>query len=103
MTKEDFSALLALLLQKLTETDGVDIRHDQLYSRKEVMKLLDISRFTMDRVLKAGEFPEPIKVAGQDRWPSSVINQHIRQNNQQLQAQEELKSQALRALESEQA
>lgn len=98
MKIEDFSALLASLLQKLTESDGVDIRHDQLYSRRQVMELLDISRFTLDKVLANGDFPKPIKVAGQNRWPSSVINQHIRQNNTQLQQHDELMAQARKAL-----
>ncbi|WBA86493.1 helix-turn-helix transcriptional regulator [Endozoicomonas sp. GU-1] len=100
MNKADLSELLSSLLQKLTESDGVDIRHDQLYSRKELMNLLGISRFTLDRVLDSGEFPKPIKVAGQDRWPSSVINRHIRQNNAQLKEDQELMSQARKALEA---
>lgn len=100
MNKADLSELLSSLLQKLTESDGVDIRHDQLYSRKELMNLLGISRFTLNRVLDSGEFPKPIKVAGQDRWPSSVINRHIRQNNAQLKEDQELMSQARKALEA---
>ena len=103
MNTEDFSALLATILQKLTECDGVDVRHDQLYSRKQVMKLLDISRFTLDKVLASGDFPKPIKVAGQDRWPSSLINRHIRQNNTQLKQDEELMAEAARALAGEKA
>ena len=100
MKKEDLSELLASLLQKLTECDGVDIRHDHLYSRKQLMTLLGISRFTLDKVLDRGDFPAPIQVAGQDRWPSSIINRHIRQNNVQLKEDQELMAQARKALEA---
>ena len=100
MKKEDFSAMLTALLQKLTETDNVDIRHDQMLTSKEVMKALSISRPTLDSAIRRGDFPRPVKIAGQDRWPSSVINEYIRMTNPQLQAKEELKAQAMEAVKA---
>ena len=98
MKREDLSALLTQLVQKLTEGDGVDVRHDRFYSRKEVADLLSISRQTLEKAIRTNEFPPPVQIAGQDRWSSSVINEFIRQTNPQLSEQEELQQQAARFL-----
>ena len=100
MNKEDLSALLIALLQQLSQGDGVDIRHDQMLSCKEVTDRLGISKPTLMKAIRMGDFPEPIQIAGQDRWPTSVINDFIRQRNDQLQQQDELRAQALQAARS---
>lgn len=98
MKREDLSALLTDLVQKLTEGDGVDVRHDRFFSRKDVTELLSISRHTLDKAIRTNEFPKPVQIAGQDRWSSSVINEFIRQSNPQLIEKEELQQQAAKFL-----
>ena len=102
MTKNDLSELLIRLLQQLTQGNGVDIRHDLMLSLKDVTVRLDISKPTVLKAIRSGDFPKPIKVAGQDRWPSSVINDYLRQSNTQLQDKNELMAQAAMALKGEQ-
>ena len=102
MTKDDLSALLTSLLQRLTQGDGVDIRHDQMLNRKQVLDRLGISRPTLDKALDTGDFPKAVKVAGQERWPSSVINEYIRQTNPHLRERDALRAQAAKALKGAQ-
>lgn len=98
MKNQDLSALFLDMAQKMTCGDGVDVRHDTMFSRRDLGKMLSLSQITLAKAIKYGDFPEPIRVAGQDRWPSSLINEFIYETNPRLQAKEELRAQAIKAI-----
>lgn len=46
---------------------------DALATSRTVDNYMGWSRTTRHRLTKAGKFPEPIKVAGRDRWPMGQV------------------------------
>ncbi|MBE1282142.1 MAG: helix-turn-helix domain-containing protein [Rhodobacteraceae bacterium] len=43
----------------------------------EVAAQLRVSRRTLDRYVKAGDFPAPRRWGRTVRWPKSVVDQHL--------------------------
>ncbi|MET4706699.1 hypothetical protein [Endozoicomonas lisbonensis] len=101
MTNNELSELLTTLLQRLSQGESIDIRHDQMYPLKVVLARLDISKPTLMKAIRSGEFPEPTVVCGQDRWPSYAINQYLWKKTPHIQKTEELRQQAAQALAQE--
>lgn len=73
-----------------------DIRRDEMLTTKEVCSSLKIDRTTLYRWLNSGKFPEPININGKKRWPSSLINARIYEDNPQLREREHLMAEARR-------
>ena len=47
---------------------------DQLLTRREIEKLCRLSRTSIYRLMRAGQFPEPIRIGPRAvRWPQSEI------------------------------
>lgn len=51
----------------------------KLIDRREVASRIGCSVSTIDRLVRTGVIPEPIKVAGMVRWPDEKIDQWIAQ------------------------
>ncbi|GAA4649061.1 hypothetical protein GCM10023116_13350 [Kistimonas scapharcae] len=85
-TKDFFRDFFA----SVTKNALVDIRHDEFLTQDEVAKKLKISRETLRKAIKTGAFPESVTIANQSRWPSSLINAHIRETNEQLKLDDEI-------------
>ena len=50
------------------------MKHDRLLRREEVETRCGIARSTIYRLMRTGEFPEPVKVGPRAvRWPASEI------------------------------
>ena len=62
----------------------IDTATDKLFNQKGLCELLNISKSTLLRKRKEGMIPAPIRVLGQDVWPSSVINRWIIEQNPSL-------------------
>ena len=85
MVSGDIVALLREIVDGLTVSkDEVDVRRDALLTINEVCKLIKCGDDTLRKMIKKGAFPSPINVAGQKRWPTSLINQHIINSNKEL-------------------
>ena len=67
----------------------------------EVCARLKITRGTHTAWLKAGKFPEALTIAGKKRWPTSLINSRIYEDNPQLMEPENLMAQARKVSHSE--
>ena len=78
------------MFASVTKGALVDIRHDDFLTQDEVASKLKISKETLRKAIKAGAFPESVSIANQARWPTSLINAHIRENNEQLKQDEEI-------------
>ena len=51
---------------------------DRLLSRKQVEKLTGLGRSTIYRLMRAGEFPTPIRIGGRAvRWPASELREFL--------------------------
>ncbi|WP_145912582.1 helix-turn-helix transcriptional regulator [Endozoicomonas montiporae] len=87
------------LARLLTSSNDVDIRIDEFLTRDEVCDRLKVTRETLRKRIRSGEFPEAVKVAGQERWPTSLINQHIYKTNHHLTASRDLRNEARAAIE----
>lgn len=48
-----------------------------LFTKTEVADLLKCHDSTIMRAVKAGKFPEPIRIAGLVRWRASDVHQHL--------------------------
>lgn len=46
---------------------------NEFVTPSEICKLLRVSASTLDRWLKEGKFPPPIKIANTRRWPKSAV------------------------------
>ena len=55
----------------MNSTDRDD--DDRLLRAGQVMELASISRSTLEKLLKAGEFPVPVAVGGWRRWWRSEV------------------------------
>ncbi|MBO9497788.1 helix-turn-helix domain-containing protein, partial [Thalassotalea sp. G20_0] len=77
-----------------------DIKRDEMLTMDEVCHRLKIHRNTLRGWLKKGSFPAPIDVSGQQRWPTSMINARIYEDNPHLREQEYLMVQAQRISKS---
>ncbi len=77
-----------------------DIKRDEMLTMDEVCQRLKIHRNTLVGWLKKGSFPEPIDVSGQKRWPTSMINARIYEDNPHLREKEYLMKQAQRISKS---
>lgn len=64
---------------------GVSIANDELLTRTDLVLKLKIHRNTLSKWLKEQRLPAPLLIAGQERWPASLINAWILQHNPQLQ------------------
>ena len=54
------------------------MNHDRLLRREEVEARCGIARTTIYRLMRCGEFPEPIKVGTRAvRWPESEIEKWL--------------------------
>ncbi len=85
MLASDIIALLHDLVDSLTASkDEVDVRKDSLLTFNDVCELVKCGDDTLRKMIKKGAFPEPLIIAGQKRWPTSLINQHIINSNPAL-------------------
>lgn len=71
-----------------------DIKRDEMLTMDEVCARLKITRVTLSAWMKAGKFPEALTIAGTKRWPTSLINSRIYEDNPQLRERENLMAQA---------
>ncbi|WP_067517739.1 helix-turn-helix transcriptional regulator [Endozoicomonas ascidiicola] len=62
----------------------IDTAKDKLFNQKALCELLNIKRSTLLKKRKEGLLPSPIKIMGQDMWPSSMINRWIIEQNPAL-------------------
>lgn len=87
---------------KLAEpTSTFDINRDELLSTEEVCQRFGITRTTLNNWIKKGEFPEPVFIGTVKRWPTSLINARIYEDNPHLRARENLMLQAKRVAGSD--
>ena len=70
----------------------------ELLSREEVMKRVGITRATLLNQINACNFPAPILVAGQQRWPAKIINDFIIETNDKLSAENKIIAEAISAI-----
>ena len=99
MTEEKMTEFFSQLARMLTTSHDVDIRIDEFLTREEVCKRVKINKDTLRTRIRAGQFPEPVSVAGQDRWATSQINQFIYRTNPHLSASRDLRDEARAAIE----
>ena len=52
----------------------VDLTEVTLLDRREVIRRLKISDWTLARLIRTGAFPRPIRIGGSDRWRASQIS-----------------------------
>ncbi|WP_257264663.1 AlpA family transcriptional regulator [Endozoicomonas sp. ONNA2] len=82
-------------------TSIFDINRDELLTMDEVCKRFGITRTTLNNWIKQGEFPEPVVIGTIKRWPTSLINARIYEDNPHLRARENLMFQARRVAGSD--
>ena len=78
-----------------------DIKRDEMLTMDEVCHRLKVHRNTLTGWIKKGAFPEPLNIAGQQRWSTSLINSRIYEDNPQLRERENLMAQARKVSHSE--
>lgn len=71
-----------------------DIKRDEMLTMDEVCARLKITRATLSAWLKSGKFPKALTIAGKKRWPTSLINARIYEDNPHLREREHLMIQA---------
>ena len=76
-----------------------DIKRDEILTTDEVCERLKIHRNTLNGWIRKGTFPEPLNIAGQQRWTTSLINARIYEDNPQLREREHLMAEARRISE----
>lgn len=86
-------------LNKLSSQSSFDITRDEMLTMDEVCNRLKIHRNTLTGWIKKGAFPEPLNIAGQQRWSTSLINARIYEDNPQLREREYLMAEARRISE----
>ena len=52
---------------------------DILLKEKQVYEIVGSQRSKLERMIKANEFPKPIKFGNRNRWKQSVITEWIKQ------------------------
>ena len=52
---------------------------DILLKEKQVYEIVGFQRSKLERMIKADEFPKPIKFGNRNRWKQSVISEWINQ------------------------
>ena len=57
----------------------------QMLTPDEVANQLRVSRRTLDRYVKAGHVPAPVKFGRTVRWHKSVIEQHLNPQCEEMQ------------------
>ncbi len=78
-----------------------DINQDKLLSTEDVCQQFRITRHTLNTWIKKGNFPAPISIGNVKRWPTSLINARIYEDNPQLRERENLMAQARKISNSE--
>lgn len=98
---------IASILRDLTkaldcfyEPSPFDIQRDEMLTREEVCNRLKIHSNTLKGWIKKGKFPEPLDINGTQRWPTSLINARIYEDNPQLREREHLMAEARRISEN---
>ncbi len=82
------------------QNQELDIIRDVMLTRSEVCERLRISRNTLLAWIKADKFPAPIIIGNNEqRWPSSMINRRIYEDNPHLRHGDELLSDAMQLIE----
>ncbi|WP_257274332.1 AlpA family transcriptional regulator [Endozoicomonas sp. SESOKO4] len=87
----------------MTRNHDLDIRVDDFLTRDEVCKIIKINKDTLRTRIRSGQFPEPVSVAGQERWATSQINKFIYKTNPHLSASRDLRDEARAAIEEHSA
>lgn len=50
---------------------------DQLLTRADLSRLLQMSKRTISRMLSAGELPQPVRIGRSVRWRESDVAQYL--------------------------
>lgn len=98
---EILNDLFQAIGQLAEPTSTFDINRDELLSTEEVCQRFGITRTTLSNWIKKGEFPEPVFIGTVKRWPTSLINARIYEDNPHLRARENLMLQAKRVAGSD--
>jgi predicted DNA-binding transcriptional regulator AlpA len=62
----------------MTNEKPFDISKDRLITKNEVCKVMSISLSTLERMIKAGTFPDaPFTLAGMKRWSEVTVGEWI--------------------------
>ena len=105
MSRNAINEILNDLFQAIGQlaepTSTFDINRDELLSTEEVCQRFRITRNTLNKWINKGQFPEPVFIGNVKRWPTSVINARIYEDNPQLRARENLMLQARRVAGSD--
>ncbi len=100
MSRNAIGEILSDLFQAIgklaDDTSTFDISRDELLSLDDVCQRFRITRTTLNNWIKKGDFPEPVIIGNMKRWPTSLINARIYEDNPQLRARENLLLQARR-------
>jgi len=62
------------MYEELKRIDRAAFKDGQFYTRKQVAEKLLVSVYTVDRMRKRCDLPEPVKVASQLRWTGQQLN-----------------------------
>ena len=87
---------LTQALNNISSQFPFDIKKDEMLTMDEVCHRLKVHRNTLTGWIKKGAFPEPLNIAGQQRWSTSLINARIYEDNPQLREREHLMDEARR-------
>ena len=90
---------LTQALNNITSQLPFDIKRDEMLTMDEVCHRLKVHRNTLTGWIKKGAFPEPLNIAGQQRWSTSLINAQIYEDNPKLREREYLMAEARRISE----
>ncbi len=98
---EILNDLFEAIGQLAEPTSTFDINRDELLNTDEVCQRFRITRTTLSKWIKKGDFPNPVFIGNVKRWPTSLINARIYENNPHLRARENLLLQAKRVAGSD--
>ena len=59
----------------------MDISKHELYTQEELCEKLKITRQTFHKYKKKGLVPPHIEVLGRERYPVTIVNEWLKQNN----------------------
>lgn len=97
---KEFVSELMHALNGYSKDGSFDIKTDEMLTKDEVCQRLKVTRNTLTNWVKRGDFPEALSIGGQQRWPCSLINARIMEDNPKLHERNRLIAEARRITKS---
>jgi predicted DNA-binding transcriptional regulator AlpA len=67
------------MAEKMIVTDLAELPSEAIVFKKALATMLGKCTMTVDRMVKRGELPRPIRFTNQDVWTAGVLREHMSQ------------------------